>query len=66
MKITVIATGFQRDSLPEIERRSPNFPFAMVSELPEPETMPQMDFAPEPPIVEAAMEVHEESSDGRL
>ncbi len=61
VKITVIATGFQRDSLPEIERRSPNFPFAMVSELPEPEAMPQMDFVPEPPIVEAAMEVHEES-----
>src|SRR3569833_476627 len=28
VKITVIATGFQRDSLPEFERRSPNFPFS--------------------------------------
>ena len=27
VKITVIATGFQRDSLPEFERRSPHFPF---------------------------------------
>jgi cell division protein FtsZ len=27
VKITVIATGFQRDTLPEIERRSPHFPF---------------------------------------
>ncbi|HLH04146.1 MAG TPA: cell division protein FtsZ [Bryobacteraceae bacterium] len=27
VKITVIATGFQRDSLPEIDRRSPHFPF---------------------------------------
>src|SRR6185437_11786251 len=27
VKITVIATGFQRDTLPEIDRRSPHFPF---------------------------------------
>ncbi len=27
VKITVIATGFQRDSLPEIDRRNPHFPF---------------------------------------
>ena len=27
VKVTVIATGFQRDSLPEFERRSPHFPF---------------------------------------
>ena len=27
VKVTVIATGFQRDSLPEIDRRSPHFPF---------------------------------------
>ncbi|HZQ52239.1 MAG TPA: cell division protein FtsZ [Bryobacteraceae bacterium] len=31
VKITVIATGFQRDSLPEIERRSPHFPFSATS-----------------------------------
>jgi cell division protein FtsZ len=29
VKITVIATGFQRDSLPEFERRSSHFPFSM-------------------------------------
>lgn len=28
VKVTVIATGFQRDSLPEIDRRNPNFPFS--------------------------------------
>jgi cell division protein FtsZ len=28
VKITVIATGFQRDTLPEIDRRSPHFPFS--------------------------------------
>jgi len=31
VKITVIATGFQRDSLPEFERRSPHFPFNAVN-----------------------------------
>ncbi len=31
VKITVIATGFQRDSLPEIERRGPNFPFTAAN-----------------------------------
>jgi len=31
VKITVIATGFQRDSLPEFERRSPHFPFSVAT-----------------------------------
>jgi cell division protein FtsZ len=31
VKVTVIATGFQRDSLPEFERRSPHFPFGATS-----------------------------------
>src|SRR5579884_3601253 len=31
VKITVIATGFQRDTLPEIDRRSPHFPFSVGS-----------------------------------
>ena len=31
VKITVIATGFQRESLPEIERRNPNFPFSVAN-----------------------------------
>ncbi len=35
VKVTVIATGFHRDSLPEIERRNPHFPFT-VTTSPEP------------------------------
>jgi len=31
VKVTVIATGFQRDSLPEFERRSSHFPYNVVS-----------------------------------
>jgi cell division protein FtsZ len=31
VKITVIATGFQRDSLPEIDRRNPHFPFTLAT-----------------------------------
>jgi cell division protein FtsZ len=31
VKVTVIATGFQRDSLPEFERRSSHFPFTVAS-----------------------------------
>lgn len=31
VKITVIATGFQRDSLPEIDRRGPHFPFSSTN-----------------------------------
>src|SRR5205823_11496604 len=31
VKVTVIATGFQRDTLPEIERRSPHFPFSTTT-----------------------------------
>jgi cell division protein FtsZ len=31
VKITVIATGFQRDTLPEIDRRGPHFPFTVAS-----------------------------------
>lgn len=34
VKITVIATGFHRDTLPEIDRRSPHFPFT-TSTVPE-------------------------------
>jgi cell division protein FtsZ len=34
VKITVIATGFQRETLPEIDRRSPHFPFT-VTNLPD-------------------------------
>jgi cell division protein FtsZ len=39
VKVTVIATGFQRDSLPEIDRRSSHFPFSSTI-APEVATMP--------------------------
>ncbi len=50
VKITVIATGFERASLPEIDRRSPHFPFAAnsVFEPAAPVTIPQPE--PEPVI----------------
>lgn len=51
VKITVIATGFHRDSLPEIDRRNPHFPFT-VATTPDPvqhEVPPPA--APEPEIV---------------
>jgi cell division protein FtsZ len=35
VKITVIATGFQRESLPEIDHRNPHFPFTIAT-TPEP------------------------------
>lgn len=60
VKITVIATGFQRDSLPEIERRSPHFPFTLASSPhpgapaphePEPEPVTVAENGhPEPPV----------------
>jgi cell division protein FtsZ len=31
VKITVIATGFQREALPEIDRRNPHFPFTVTT-----------------------------------
>jgi cell division protein FtsZ len=51
VKITVIATGFHRDSLPEIDRRNPHFPFT-VATSPEP-AQPEVPPAPipEPEIV---------------
>ncbi len=48
VKITVIATGFQRDSLPEIDRRGPHFPFS-ASSIPDPNEIPAP--TPEPPLV---------------
>jgi hypothetical protein len=61
VKVTVIATGFQRDSLPEIDRRGSHFPFsptigAEVSTMPPP-SMPPPDpaYAPQPePFLPAA------------
>jgi cell division protein FtsZ len=49
VKITVIATGFQRDTLPEIERRNPHFPFNMAT-IPEPEPA-RAEVEAEPAIV---------------
>jgi hypothetical protein len=65
----VIATGFQRDTLPEIDRRNPHFPFTMaaipdhsvhttnpplaVEPLPEPEVIMQA-VQPEPVVEEIA------------
>ncbi len=60
VKITVIATGFQRDSLPEIDRRNPHFPFTPAnapdaqaahfhaSGEPEHETLSAVTEVPEP------------------
>jgi len=69
VKITVIATGFQRDSLPEFERRSPHFPFnpataPEVSSTPAPElpVQPQIKF-PEPVPEPAAAEAEDPSKD---
>jgi cell division protein FtsZ len=69
VKITVIATGFQRDTLPEIDRRSSHFPFTVttmsdgtvhvtnpspaVEPLPEPEVIVPVA-GPEPAAEEAA------------
>ena len=45
VKITVIATGFQRDTLPEIDRRNPHFPFTTAN-------------SPDLPVVPAAPAEH--------
>src|SRR4051794_23044872 len=63
VKITVIATGFHRDSLPEIERRNPHFPFT-VTTSPEPaqhEGPPAS--VPEPEIVVQTAAVSEPAPD---
>ncbi len=59
VKITVIATGFQRDTLPEIDRRNPHFPFTSASvasvsaPVPEPEpAVAASEPEPEPAIEE--------------
>jgi cell division protein FtsZ len=50
VKITVIATGFQRDTLPEIDRRGPHFPFTVAS-APGHHEIPAPAPAPEPPML---------------
>ena len=60
-KITVIATGFQRDSLPEIDRRSPHFPFNVSTTL-EPPPLGQGAPETEPAIVVKDAEAEGEES----
>lgn len=65
VKITVIATGFQRDTLPEIDRRGPNFPFTSPTIIPafappapiepEPVVMMPPEPAPAPPPAQEEM-----------
>lgn len=57
VKITVIATGFHRDSLPEIDRRNPHFPFTPTN-MPDSTHLPGPDT--EAPAAEAASESPEE------
>jgi cell division protein FtsZ len=57
VKITVIATGFERENLPTIERRKNTADITTASAEPEQDSM-QMDL-PEPVAVEAAPEVPE-------
>jgi cell division protein FtsZ len=45
VKITVIATGFQRETLPEIDRRNPHFPFTIATA---PDPAPSIFTEPEP------------------
>ena len=64
VKITVIATGFQRDTLPEIDRRSAHFPFtaASIPAMPAPPVQAEPEAAvaaaresePEPAIEEVS------------
>ena len=60
VKITVIATGFQRDTLPEIDRRSPHFPFTSAGAAEVPvlaQASPQAEAAAEPEPEPAAEEM---------
>jgi cell division protein FtsZ len=62
VKITVIATGFQRDSLPEIERRSSHFPFTVATTPEYPPHAPAENHeqpVPVPPVMEAEPEFEE-------
>jgi cell division protein FtsZ len=63
VKITVIATGFQRDTLPEIDRRNPHFPFTPAN-APDghavPPHMPPVEHEPEPVMAAAEPEPEEE------
>ncbi len=60
VKITVIATGFQRDSLPEIDRRNPHFPFTPVNSPDVNHTTAPAEPEPEPVVAQAASDGAEE------
>jgi cell division protein FtsZ len=70
VKITVIATGFQRDSLPHISRRGevldaahamPGMPTQAPAAAPEPEPEPVVmaRTPPPPPLVEEEPPIHD-------
>ena len=56
VKTTVIATGFQRDSLPEIDRRNPHFPFTSAHVAEAPIAPPPIAAEPEPVVTAHASE----------
>ena len=60
VKITVIATGFQRDGLPEIDRRNPHFPFTPMNS-PDAATPPAHEPELEP-VIAAPAESAEEAA----
>jgi cell division protein FtsZ len=58
VKITVIATGFQRENLPAIERKQSRTPAVAAAAPPPPPPAPQMELPePEPMHVEALPEI---------
>src|SRR3954447_13810659 len=63
VKITVIATGFHRDSLPEIERRNPHFPFTVTTSPEPPQHQGPPASVPEPEIVVQTEPVSEPGPD---
>lgn len=56
VKVTVIATGFQRDSLPDANRVNPHFPFTPANAPEHVPMEPVMPPPPEPVVVAAAPE----------
>jgi cell division protein FtsZ len=62
VKITVIATGFQRDSLPEIDRRGPHFPFTSAN-LPEVEAQRPAEQVGAEAQADVPVEEHEPAND---
>ena len=64
VKVTVIATGFQRDSLPEFERRSQHFPFSSQNVSADARSTPPAETPASAPEAEpAAAETEKEHKD---